>query len=462
MHKLTMLIMTILLVMAGMGFAACTVSDPRAGTASETLVVEPSVTAPASVTHKAIQIRWFVPQGDGTSEKKIAEEWNALQDAIELVVEIGPGGSASAEALWRQIDAGDPPDIVGMIGPRDANKFPGLWQSMDDLVAERGEIDDFEPAALEAWRVEGELIGVPVAVYPTVLFYNRDLFDAAELPYPPHTYGEHYTGGDTWTVEKMQEIGMQLALDVDGRNALEPDFDSERMAQWGLIWGGDLRAKLVFFGPGAVVTGDGKAKIPAHWREAVHWYYDDMWEKHYVTNEKTTELWTWNPFDAGVVAMGLDPLWYLFCCAKNTNWDIAAVPSYGGVSTARLEHDMIGVLRTTTHPREAAEAAYAISSNLELNMAWGGFPARKSLQAEFLNWLDQQYPGVDWQVALDSVAYADVPSFDAPLPNYFAAWDRMEDFVALLESKDGLDIDAEIETLEADLQAILDEGASWP
>ena len=157
--------------------------------------------------------------------------------------------------------------------------------------------------------------------------------------------------------------------------------------------------------------------------------------------------------------MGLDPLWYLFCCTEDTNWDIAAVPSYKGVSTARLEHDMIGILGTTEHPREAAQAAYFIASNLKLNMAWGAVPARRSLQTEFLERIYQEYPSVNWQVALDSVAYADIPSFDTPMPNYLAAWDRMEDFADLLESTEALDVNSEIEKLETDLQAIFDKDA---
>jgi multiple sugar transport system substrate-binding protein len=458
MRKSILLIIVGFLAAASVGLAACTCSAPPSSEGPvETPSVESTEVLPVDATPDVIRIRWFIPQGDGVLEERIAEEFNASQSKIELAVEIGPGGGDSAEALGGQLNAGNPPDIVGIIGPRDANKFPGLWLGVDELLATVGTLDDFEPAALGIWQVEGDLIGVPVGVYPSVLFYNRDLFDAAGLPYPPHEYGEPYADGDAWTIEKLEEIGMQLTLDADGNNALDPDFDSQRIVQWGFDWGGDLRGKLVLFGAGAVVNEDGRAEIPEHWREAIHQYYDGMWKNHFITNARTEEIWTWNSFDAGVVAMGLDPTWYPFCCAENTNWDIAAVPSYQGTTTARMECDMVGILRTTDHPREAAEAAYAIASSLDLNMAWGAFPARKSLQPEFLDRVRAEHPGVDWQVAQDGLAHADIPSFDTPMPNYFRAWDRMEDFVDLLKEKGDLDIDFEIETLESDLQTIFNE-----
>jgi multiple sugar transport system substrate-binding protein len=44
--------------------------------------------------------------------------------------------------------------------------------------------EQFMPGTLEMLRDEGRLWGLPAGVDPLVLFYNKDLFDAAGVPYP--------------------------------------------------------------------------------------------------------------------------------------------------------------------------------------------------------------------------------------------------------------------------------------
>jgi multiple sugar transport system substrate-binding protein len=45
--------------------------------------------------------------------------------------------------------------------------------------------DDLPAPVLDLVRWQGNVYGLPVEVDPWVLFYNRDLFDAASIPYPP-------------------------------------------------------------------------------------------------------------------------------------------------------------------------------------------------------------------------------------------------------------------------------------
>ena len=72
--------------------------------------------------------------------------------------------------------------------------------------------------------------------------------------------------------------------------------------------------------------------------------------------------------------------------------------------------------------------------------------------------LDETYPqGVNWQVAVDSLAFPDVPSHEQDMPNFLKAQDRFGAFFSLIQSTPGLDIDAEIDTLEGDLQTIFSE-----
>ena len=50
---------------------------------------------------------------------------------------------------------------------------------------------------------------------------------------------------------------------------------------------------------------------------------------------------------------------------------------------------------------------------------YGGMPARIADQDAFFAGLDEKWTqGVDWQVAIDGVEFADNPNFEAWMPNY--------------------------------------------
>jgi len=142
------------------------------------------------------------------------------------------------------------------------------------------------------------------------------------------------------------------------------------------------------------------------------------------------------------------------------NWDIAATPSYNGQITSKLHADTFRILKTTEHPDEAFTVlAYLLDDAApDLLLVYGAMPAHKSLQKAFFEGLDEKYPqGVDWQVAIDSLSYADHPSHESWMPNFAKADDRIKAFQSLYENTPDLDLDAELDKLRDDLQAIFDE-----
>ncbi len=59
---------------------------------------------------------------------------------------------------------------------------------------------------------------------------------------------------------------------------------------------------------------------------------------------------------------------------------------------------------------------------------------------------------MNWDIVTQSLQYPDIPSHEAFLPNNNRANDRLNAFRSLLDSQPGLDVEAEIDTLLADLQ----------
>jgi len=100
-------------------------------------------------------------------------------------------------------------------------------------------------------------------------------------------------------------------------------------------------------------------------------------------------------------------LWYIFSLGDVPHWDIAATPSHSGTVTAQIDADSFRIPGASDHPTEAFQAmTYLIgTAALTLTNTYGSFPARTSLQTPALNDLEAAYPGVDWQVAVDSIHY---------------------------------------------------------
>jgi len=422
-----------------------------------------------------VTITWFVGLGAGAQPEQqaaqdaIVERFNASRDDIRLEI-VYVTNEVSVVALSLINTTGEAPDIVGPVGGAGSAAFAGNFLDLEPLAAAAGyDLGQFPEKAVDGQRTSEGLIGVPLASFPAFLYYRPELFDEAGLEYPPANIGDPYVldGAEVeWNTDTLLEVAKILTVDANGNDATMDGFDASNVIQWGYTnqWAGgrDSRQIGTMFGPGELVDANGNAYMPEHWRTAWHWFYDAIWEHHVYPNaaqEGSDQLAQGNPFASGNVAMAQSHLWYTCCLAGDTAWNAAALPSYNGVTTARLHADTFRVLNSTAHPEEAFEVlAYLVGpASLDLLSVYGGMPAREEDQAGFFAGLDEQYPqGVNWDVVSASLAYADAPSHESPLPNNNQALDRLATFYSLLFSQPDLNVDFEIERFLADLQTIYD------
>jgi multiple sugar transport system substrate-binding protein len=454
-----------------------------AGCACEPQVIEKEVKVTELVTEKeevevekevvvtvppegATEVRWFIGLGTGTQPEQVPaeDEWveffNAGQGEINLVHEI-VANDVAFDTLKTQIAAGNPPDIVGPVGVRGSNEFVGIWLDLEDYL-DIYDMSDFSQGAIDGWQMPGQgLIGLAIGVYPSALFVNYDLFDEAGLDYPPQVYGETYADGDEWTIAKMEELAMKLTVDANGNDATSAAFDPENIVQFGYHhqWT-DPRGWGTFFGAGSFVADDGETAVcPDHWREAFKWYYRGMWEDYFAPNgpyQNSDLLAAGNPFGSGLTAMAHCHTWFT-CCVPEANWNAGCTPSYEGNITCKLHTDMVGVMSGGEHPEEAVRVVYEIANSAKLTNVWGALPAVQSLQPAFFTTLDEQFPqGVNWDTFLAGLDYVDVPNHESNMPNFAQADDRVKAFQSAVDGTADLDVDAAVDELVADLQAIFD------
>ena len=430
------------------------------------------------------QVRWFVGLGAGTDEplfvaqQAIVDEFNASQSDVRLVLEI-VDNSQAYDVLATQIAAGNAPDIVGPMGIRGLAAFPNVWLDLDPLVQSKNyDLSDFDPAMVEFYQRDEGRLGIPFAVFPSYLTYNRDLFDEAGLPYPPADYDEPYVDENgeshTWDVATMTELAKKLTVDANGADATMDDFDPNNVLQWGFgtMWR-DIRGDIALFGAGNFVDDDGNAAIPDHWRTGLAWYQDAMWTDHFYPNGpygNSALLGEGNWFDSGNLAMAQTQLWYAGCCmftvAGKNDIDFAAMPSYEGQVTATVNADTFSITRASRNHEAAFEAlSFLLSPDIagRLNAIYGGMPARLSLQGAYFDAFgERNFPGRDlnWDVVAAGLSYPDVPNHEDGLPGFREAEDRYNAFTQRLENEPDFDLETELDLLLAELDLIFDAARS--
>lgn len=436
---------------------------------------------PAEEASEKVEIRWFVGLGAGSDEgtfepqNAFVEKFNASQDEIELVLEIVDNDSAY-DTLATQIAAGNAPDIVGPVGIRGRDSFKGAWLDLQPLIdANNYDLSDFDAAMVEFYQVkeEGQL-GIPFAIFPSFVIYNKDLFDEAGLPYPPAEYGAPYVDENgeerPWNVETLTDLAMFLSVDTNGNDATMEGFDTENIVQFG--WMNqftDARGIGTFFGAGSLVDADGNAQVPEHWAEAWKWTYDGWWNDWFIPNGVYSGAdFLQGPggaFSSGNLAMVHLHMWYLAPWALGDvdfDWGLAATPAYQGTVTSKMHADTFGILKGSEHPEEAFQVlTYMLSAEhaSDLLTIYGGMPARLSLQGDYFGQYNEtNFPDkdVNWDVVVDSIAYADNPNHESWMPSFQETTDRYNEFWDKLANNSDLDVDAEIEILVEDLQAIFD------
>jgi multiple sugar transport system substrate-binding protein len=365
------------------------------------------------------------------------------------------------------------------VGVGGSNAFADQWLDLQPLVDSTGyDLSVFDPALLDLYRTpDGGLVGIPFAVFPAVTYYNRGLFDEAGLNYPPQEFNAPYVMPDgtevPWNYDTVAELAKILTVDANGNDATMEEFDPENIVQFGLRfqWAG-LRLLWTDFQPEDWYDNEANTiTIPDSWRAATQWVWDRTWVDHTIPNTTYANselLGNDNAFNSGNLAMAVVPLWYTCCLGDsvgNWEWDMAVVPqSPDGEHHVAMDADTFRITVGSANP----EAAFTVLSYLldeavpTLAPTYGAFPARPAYQQAWIDSKNEQYPfDVNWQVAVDSLAFSNPIELhhESDHPNWQKGADRVAAFNTLLFSDTGaeMDVNAELDTLQADLQAIVEE-----
>ena len=171
--------------------------------------------------------------------KNAIEQFNELYAGeIEASLQMIPRGNGYEyeNKINAAATSGSLPYIIAMDGPSVANYADsGIIVPIDEYFTE-DKLEDFVPSIIKQGTVDGQLYALGAAESTVVLFYNKDVLDAAGIQAPT-------TLEDAWTWKEVYEISKKLKTnDMYGIN-LDWDLGEGQIYAFApMIWsnGGEL------------------------------------------------------------------------------------------------------------------------------------------------------------------------------------------------------------------------------
>lgn len=309
---------------------------------------------------------------------------------------------------------GDLPD-VSMISAQwlRALASRGIFHAFKQDELPSLKLDDFWPNLLNAYKYDGKQYGLPTDLDLALTFYNKDLFDAAGVPYP--------TPG--WTWDDYRATAAKLTKgDGTGKiyGSASFDFGHVRMIAWS--YGGDWLDK-----DGKVATFDS-----APVRKAM-----DVMNALYVTDKSAPAPGVQGvDMTNGRVAMGVYGPWaaYYFFKDAKFKWDAVKAPK--GTQDAVLAWgSALGISESSKNKEAALKfVEFFLSPDNQFQRAsdWAWFPPGKAatdkpgfLEDKVLNATTAQK-----KVVIDSVAFGQAPLVQKDEAKLSAVFDQEIGLVA--------------------------------
>jgi multiple sugar transport system substrate-binding protein len=363
---------------------------------------------------------------------KIVEDFHAANSNINVKVDVSDWDSYWTK-LKTLLSAGTPPDVFAMDAPLYLDyQSRGVLLNLQPYLDKNPDLlKGVYPQTLEAYKTPDGMFGLPRDFQTIVLFYNKDMFDAAGVAYPTAD----------WTYDDLRNAAKQLTKDSDGDGKIDQFGFYSDLWDMELIWSEGIWAyggDIINADHTKTLIGDPKA------HEAWQLFHDMMVEDKSWPDSNTAGEYGGDPFLAGVAAMTTIGHWAVPGYAEvKFKWDVAPMPNGPAGQATSVNSAGFVVAKDSKSPDASFEfLKYVLSEPAQKRLAELGFacPVLKSV-AESDAFLKQSTP-IDHKVFLDSLVFAHMKPV-------FKGYDEWSSAIG-----DGM---APIWTGEAELDPTLDE-----
>ncbi|HMU94352.1 MAG TPA: extracellular solute-binding protein [Anaerolineales bacterium] len=415
----------------------------------------------------------FVGFGTGTdpdqvtAQEALAKKFNESHTDIEVEFLIVPV-EESTERYLAMVAGGNAPQLVGPHGISTIAKFKDQWEDVTPYIEkDKYDMSDFYGPSTTLNKYPDLNAGLPLGLYPSFIFYNKDAFDAAGLEYPTHDYAD-----TSWNIDSMKEMALKMTLDANGNTPADSGFDPATIKQWGYAdtWT-DFRGQMTMFGAdtkGRPTSDDYKtAQVnSAEWLFGAQWLHDGVFKDHFIPDaagQGAIDAASGDPFGGGHVAMWYSHTWYMSEGLNDLPFKYDIAPLFynqNGERISRIHADLFTMPKTAKNKDAAWEVMkwlVAPEQIVDVCKVYGCLPARQSSQEAYLNYMKERYPGIDYDVIFTAIDHLDNPNHESWVPEWGKVNDTLNNTQTTLYTDPEADVEALMNTTNEDVQKILDE-----
>ncbi len=373
---------------------------------------------------------------------QIVADFEAANPSIKVSVEVSDWDSYWTK-LKTLLAANTPPDVFVIDAPYylDYKSKDVLLNLQPYIDADPTLLDGLYPQTLEAYQTSDGYFGLPRDFQTIVMFYNKDMFDAAGLAYPQQG----------WTYDDLRQTAKALTKDTNGDGTTEQFGYSTDLWDMELFWseaiwsyGGDI------ISPDHTQTLIGSPQARQAWQLA----FDMMFVDKSMPDSNTSGQYGGDPFLAGVAAMTSIGHWAVPGYADaGLNFDVAPMPTGPAGQVTSVNSAGFVISKDSTHHDASWEfLKYVISTPAQTRLAELGFacPVLKSV-AESPSFLNQSIQ-INQQVFLDSLQFAHMKPVFKGYDEWSAA---IGDGMAPIWAAESTDLNGILDTVIPQADAVL-------
>ena len=163
---------------------------------------------------ETIRLSWW--GGESRHAATVAALDIFMEKYPQYIVEGEYGASSYTDKITTQLAGNQAPDVM-QLSYAMINDLVSKGQLISiDPYIESGVIDTskLDQSIIDMYKIDGVTYALPTGINTSVLLYNKDIFDAAEMEYPD----------GSWTFSEYYEAARQLIADTDNDGAID---------QWG-------------------------------------------------------------------------------------------------------------------------------------------------------------------------------------------------------------------------------------
>jgi multiple sugar transport system substrate-binding protein len=351
---------------------------------------QPAATGPVEIS----MMMWGDP-AELDVWNQIVADFHQANPNITVKVEVSDWDSYWTK-LKTLLSAGTPPDVFAMDAPLYLDyQSRGVLLNLQPYLDKNPDmLKGVYPQTLEAYKTPDGMYGLPRDFQTVVLFYNKDMFDAAGVAYP--------TGN--WTYDELRTAAKALTK-------VGPDGKVSQFGFYSDLWDMELIwSEAIWSYGGDVISADHTKTLVGEPKAREAWQlFDDMMfvDQSWPTSTVAGE-YGGDPFLAGAAAMTTIGHWAVPGYAEaNFKWDVAPMPKGPAGQATSVNSAGFVVGKASKNPDAAFEfLKYVVSGPAQTRLAQLGFacPVLQAV-AESDAFLKQD-TAIDQKVFLDSLAFA--------------------------------------------------------